>query len=245
MKKLSTNTILIIIILLLMAGMFGIAYYYNKKLDKSDAKYKLEVLRADKLERINDTQYRKLVADSLSKRDLAKIIDSLEFELDNVEPITVTEIQLVPEYIEKPIDSISVKDSIVSIVDFYPKNDENYFLKYSNQFSLRTNKGIGKFEFQPIDISIVLSQREDGIFQSDIKVPPFLTVGKVDIQSRPLEDNAEKDNFGFLLGVGYMQRYSDDVEGIRVSGGIRYKRLYLNVGVSSYGIGDYGVQFEF
>jgi hypothetical protein len=240
MKNKTTIILAGIILLLLIAGFFTINYY-KKQAQNSENRYKLEVLRNDKLEKVAEGHYRKKVADSLTQKQLNKIVDSLGLEL-KTKPKTITKIKFVPIEVEKPIDSISIIDHMVNIVDYYPDIQTN-FIKYSNKFNLLTSKGVGKFEFSPIDISIVLSQREDGIFQSDIKVPDFISIGSVDIQSTPMEI-PKIDNFGWILGVGYGKQFNDS-DFVRFTTGIRYKKIYLEVGGNTNNSVDGGIKFEF
>jgi hypothetical protein len=245
MRKVVNNKVtlilVLVILLLLTAGFIGKSYY-ERKLQKKDEAYKTEVLKNDSLQRISDTQYRKLVADTLKLKEVQKLVDSLGIQLDT-KPKVVFQTEFVPVEIEKPVDSISIIDDIISIVDYYPQK-ENYFIRYQNKVSLLDKKGNSIFSFNPVDISIVLSQREDGLFQSDVKVPDFLSVGDVDIRSTPLEPTGV-DNFGLLLGAGLGKDFKTEETFLRVSGGLRFKKFYLDVGANTNQVIDAGIKFEF
>lgn len=233
-------TYLVIILLLLLGGWLGYQHY-QKKLDEKDLAYKKEVLKSDKLEKINETQYRKLVADTATIKELRGIVDNLGIKLTE-KPKVVEVVKLVPVEVNKPIDGVIVKEDSVSITDYYPK-EENYFAKYTNNFNLNTKEGLSKWSFNPVTMSIVLSQREDGIWQSDVKVPDFIEVSDVDIVATPLE--IYKNNFGWILGASYGKDFNKDSEFIRISGGFRYKKTYIDIGASSNETVDFGVKFEF
>jgi len=242
MKKVNTTLVLgVIILLLLITGFIGFNIYEGK-LNKSDMAYRKLVIANDTLVKINETQYRKLVADTLTQRELNKIVKELGIALE-AKPKIVYKTKIVIKEIEKPTDSVSIKGDSISIVDYYPQKTD-YFVKYENVITVKDTTGISKFSFNPVDISIVISQREDGVFESDIKVPEFMTVGNVDIQSVPMSIPKVK-NFGMLFGVGLGKSFKDQETYLKLSGGVRYKKFYIDVGGGTNGTLDGLIKFEF
>ncbi|MCB1712425.1 MAG: hypothetical protein KDH96_08095, partial [Candidatus Riesia sp.] len=176
------------------------------------------------------------------QRELNKIVDSLEIELE-AKPKVVYKIKYVPKEVEKPVDSIKIDKDSVQVEDYYPQKD-NYFVKYKNKISLADSTGIGEWTFQPISLSGVISQREDGIFQADFKTPEWLKIEDVDIQAIPLEP-PKIDNFGWILGGGLGKDFKADETFVRLSAGLRYKKFFLDVGATTNQTLDAGIKVEF
>lgn len=153
------------------------------------------ILRNNTLQKISDKQSRKLIADSLTKREMKKHIDSLEIDLKTKPKIVIQpEIRFRDE--EKKPDTVFIDKDNVRIVDYYPNKVEP-FVKYSFRDS------IGKFSFYPIKIAIVVSERKDGIWQVDTKMPEYVEV--TDIKAVALPIKVEKSyKQPFYLGGGVM-----------------------------------------
>lgn len=236
------DLVYIIIILLLLIGGFLGNQYYNK-LIKAEAKaYKEEVLKNDILIKVNKTQSTKLVDDTKTIRDLEKVIKDLGIKLEE-KPKTITKIVYVPKSIDKPIDNIEVQGDSIFITDSYP-NKEDPFILYTTDFNLKTKEGLSTWNFNPINMSITLSQREDGIWKSDIKAPEFININEFEIISTPL-DIPKIDNFGWILGAGYGKDFEQNQNYIKISGGFRYKKMYLDVGGGTNKTIDTTIKFEF
>lgn len=240
MKKL--NLILFGIILLLLLGGWLGYQHYEKRLYKAHTELRTEKIKNDSLKRVTETQYNKLVADTLKQRELNKIVDSLKIKLD-AKPKVIIKTVFVPQEAESPVDSVTTEGDIIKLVDHYPQK-ENYFVKYSAEVNRFTEDGIGKFSFGKLNINMVISQREDGIYQLDTQLPKWLTISGLRVQSTPLEP-PQIDNFGWILGGSYGKDLSTDENYLRLSGGFRYKKFYVIGGASSTGQLDVGAQFEF
>lgn len=232
----------IIIILLLIGGGFAAKKWYDNKLEEKDIAYKELVLERDTLKQVSETQATKLVDDTKTIKELEEEVKDLGIKLDE-KPKVITKIKYVFKEVEKPTDSITIENDTLTVKDYYP-NKENPFIEYETEIDLNTNLGNSKWNFNPIDIAITLSQRDDGIWKSDIKKPEFITINDFEIIATPL-DIPKLDNFGWLLGAGYGKDFRTDSNFIRVSGGLRYKKIYLDLGASSNENVDLGIKFEF
>lgn len=239
MKK---DLVYIIIILLLIGGAFAGKQYYEDKLDKRDLAYKDLVLENDVLTKVNETQYTKLVDDTKTIKDLEERVEWLGFELIK-KPKVIYETIIEYEPVEKPIDDVEVEDGILTINDFYPSK-EDPFIEYTTKYNFELDEGISNWKLNPTNISIIISQRDDGIWKSDIKVPEYMKVGEVTINAVPL-DIPEIDKFGWLLGVSYGKNFESDSEFLRVSGGARIGKTYIKLGATTIQTMDLGVEFEF
>ena len=241
MKNRTTLILVIIIALLIAVGFIGKGYYEGK-IGREQQAYKSLVLKNDTLQKVNDTQYRRLVADTLTKGEMSRLIDSLGIALD-AKPKVVIQTEIIIKEVIKYVDSIEIEGDSIHVVDHYPSK-EDYFVRYQNDISISTQTGVSKFTFIPVDISIVLSQREDGIFTSDIKVPEYMEVSSVDIRALPFTPTV-KNNFGWLIGAGAGKDLNKKGTSLRISGGLRYKKFYILVGGSSNGTVDGAINLEF
>lgn len=242
MKNKTTTILIIIIFLLLIVG-----YFYTQSLRQeafnSRKELRKTILEKDRLLKVNETQYRKLVADTLTKRELRKTIEELGVELDNVEPKVVFKTKYILKEVDKPIDELTVKNDTLIVSSTYP-DAENPFIKYNNIINLKNRTGKESWQIAPITISGVLSQRDDGIWQSDFKVPKWLTIEDVDIKAQSLQQ-PKVDNFNWILGIGLGRDLKRDSDYLRFNTGIRYKKLHLGLGASTNGMLDTNISWEF
>lgn len=231
-----------VIAILLIVGFIKLNQHRKALKEREDA-YKDVVLKNDELKKINATQYQKLIDDRLKQKELDDIISGLKIELKN-KPKTVIETVLVPVDKESPVDDVVVVNDSLTINDFYPQK-KDYFVNYSARIDTESKKGIGRFSFQPVNVNLVLSQRKDGVYQLDTQVPEWMSVNNIEVRSLPL-DVPRPDNFGLLLGVGYGKDFSKIREDyVRITTGVRWKKLYLEVGGNTNSTVDGGLKFEF
>ena len=240
MKK---DLIYIIVILLLIFGGFAGKNWYEGKLAEKDGIYKAIVLEKNALQKVSETQYTKLIDDRKTAKELNEVIDSLGIKLKEKPKVIIKTVVVVKPAEDKPIDEVIIKGDSLSIKDSYP--DKLFpFVEYTNKIDLKTGQGLANWKFYPININITLSQREDGIWKSDVQVPSYIAVESLDILARPL-DIPKIDNFGWILGASFGKDMSDDTEFVRLSAGFRYKKVYLDAGASSNQNLDLGLKFEF
>lgn len=186
--------------------------------------------------------YRKLVADTLNTNELRKLAKEVT-DLKNRKPIIIEKTVIRPEYIEKEIDGVYVEKDSVFIEDFYPQKD-NPFLEYTNKFSITTQKGASKFKFNPIELTKVVSEGDNGIFRVDFKGPEWLKVESIDIQATPLVQE-KKDKFGILLGIDYGKNINTNEKFLGLNSYIRYNKVYIGGGATSNGDIRGGIKIEF
>jgi hypothetical protein len=250
-KTMKTRTKLIIaalILLLIIIG--GTAYYINslkQDLKEEQLAHRKEILRNDELKIINETQVRKLIADTLKQSELNKIVADLGIEIDkakNAKPKIVYVVKATPKEVVKETDSLTIDSTGISIESYYPQK-KDYFAKYENRITLKDTLGKEKWSFNAIKISGTISQRDDGIFTADFKTPPWLKIDSIDIQATPLE-MPKPDNFGFLLGSTYGHSFKEGGEDyLKVTGGLRYKKVYVEVGAGTNSTVEGGLKYEF
>ena len=234
--KILIGALLIIIVLL---------WWKNNKTTKEKFQAQQELrkkkIAQDSLVKLSNGYYTKLVADSLTQKQLKKQAEKI-IELKGRKPITVEKIVVVPEYIEKPTDNIETKKDSLFIESYYPKA-ENPFLKYTNRISLVHNKGKEKFKFYPITLDKVITEKEDGLYQIDFKGPEWLTVESMDIQSEPMAKEP-KDNWGTLVGFEYGRALDIEEDIFEINIYQRYKKFYIGGAISSNKNLKVGLKFE-
>lgn len=231
---------IIIILLLILAGFIGYNVYENKvenlKIDKKSL-----IIKNDRLDSISKGRYHKLVADTLKMKELEKEKDSLFSEV-NKGPKVVTKIETKPVFIEKPIETVDVSDSLIKIEDYYPKK-EDFYIKYKARINRLTGKETSKWDFNKTEIDILITENKDGTFSADAKLPDYITLGKLDILTTP--KNKTKDNdFGIIMGVGAGLQFEND-NYYSLNPGIRYKKFYLLGSFNTNNSLGVSVGFEF
>lgn len=238
--KLNTTSILIIIIIALL----GIGFFtYNRmqnKIDESREEVRKSIIKQDSLRYVNG-EYRRLVGDTATVKELRDRIRELQLQVED--PIIIEKIVFKPVDTVKLIDSIYINEGIAYIDDYYP-NKENYYVRYSNHFSLDNLTGNSEWRWQNIDIDLAISQNEDGTFETTLRAPEFIRINQLEVTALPLTPY-KPDNFGILLGAGYGSDFVNGQNYVKVSAGIRYKKTYLEVQGNSNKQADLGVKFEF
>lgn len=235
-----------IILLVLSIAYYGYNVYTNLIKEKEKVKLENRVLKLknDSIRKIETGYYRRLVADTATKKELKDKIKDLDFQLENREPITLTEYIFIP--ISKEGDAeVAIKDSIVDIKDFYPEK-ENPFIEYTNRLNINSKSSESNFKLNPIEIRILLTQKEDGMFEQDIQLPDFLEISKLDIESVPLYNKISNDKGRLFIGVNAGYDFNNNSPYGR--GSLMYKindALYLETGLMTTEMMDIGFKINF
>jgi hypothetical protein len=217
---------------LVIAGIFVFIALYVAKCSHDNETEELraalhkEELRNDTLKKINEDTYEKLVADTVTKREILKIIKQLEIDVKN--PKIVTRIVYQQKDVEKDVDYVDIVDSVLQVIDYYPK-EENHTLKYSNKINLITKKGVGKFEFKPQNLDLVISETERGRWKATLKTDnEFVMINSLDVQALPeVITDPTRSNWSKFAGVKYNTTIDKTNNNLEVLGGFRYKKISL------------------
>lgn len=224
--KLSPKTIIIVVLCFIIAFVsFNITKsIYQGKVYKAKRELKNYKIKSDSLTEVADNQYRKLVADTLTKRQLLKKIDSLKIEVDN--PIVVTEIEY--RFKEKETEGqIEQTDSTMTVTDYYP-NKESPFVTYQSNIDKIKETFRGNFSFNTIKVDLVFSKNKDGIYQLDSKLPDFITLNSLDIQSEPLDKSfTDKKMLTPFAGLKYNHSFTNQDPSLEAIVGLRYRKINL------------------
>lgn len=242
MRDLKFKIIVIVVALLAaLAAMKVTQVVYQAKVDRVEALVRVEVIKNSKLTKINEGLYSKLVADTLTKREMKRVIDSLGLELKNA--ILVAEVVFKPKDTIKEIITVGYKDSIINIQDFYPSK-KNPFIEYSAKYNLKDSIGFGEFKFTPVKLALGIGQNKDGTFRVNTKVPEFIEVTTVDVKALPIA-KPKPDNFGLIFGAGYGTNLTNKEQFLKASAGVRVKKIYIEAEGATNNTVSAGLKFEF
>lgn len=233
---------------LVIAGLFAFMAFYVTKCnsDRQTEELRAELhkneLKMDTLKKISDTQYEKLVADTVTKRDMIKILKAMEMDIKN--PKIITRIEYKQKDVEKPMDHVTVQNDSVHIEDYYPSK-EKQTLKYTGDISLVSKKGKGKFQFQQQKLDLVVSETNKGIWKATLKTDnEFVEVNSVDVQSLPVAEQKIK-NWKYFGGAKYNTTSNKTVQSYEILGGFRYKKLNVIGSVNTNNQLGVGLMFDF
>lgn len=219
-----TQLVLYTVIGILIVGLYVGAMHHYSVLDRVERDH---IIENDSLRQVTDTQYRKLLDDRFTKRDLKKMIDSLGLEMiKNPNTVVITEVEI--REVTKPVDKLVNVDGKVEVEDYYPTK-ENPFIQYTLKDTT------SNFKFYPFEMSMVVSENKDGTWQVDSKVPEFMKVSRIDAVAQPKKTERKRP---FIVGAGYT-RYSDK-NSFEVMGGFKFNNISVTGAVNTEG--GYGVK---
>lgn len=212
-----------IIGILLVAIYVGAMHHYDV-VDRLERNYKIE---NDSLKQVNETQYKKLIDDRLTRKELRQIINEL-----GIKDVPKPEIVVVTEYkikeVTKSVDKIEYVNGKVEVEDYYP-NIEKPFIRYSLKDS------VSNFKFYPFEMAIVVSENRDGTWQVDSKVPDFISISK--IEANAIRTKTERKR-PFIVGAGYT--HYKDVNVFEASIGVKVKNTFITGTATTDG--GYGIK---
>lgn len=224
---------------------FGYSWYYaNKHKEEAQRLEHVRLIRNDSLRKIITEKgilYEKLVADTLSKKQLREKIKELGLELENA--LLAQKIVFVPRDTIKIIEDIKTTDTTLTFTDYYPKK-EGYFVRHITNHNTKDTTATGEFGFNPITMSLGISEQKDGTYKVTTKMPDYFNINSIDVQSLPIEKE-EKDNWGILVGADYVNDFDSENKFLDVNSYLRYKKFYIGGGFRTDNTVKAGLKFEF
>ena len=215
---------------------------YDNRIDNIEIELRKERIKNDSLVILATGQARRLVADTLTQRELRSKINELGLEIRGLER-SITQIGLRPKDTVKEVDTVLINEGEILITDYYPSM-EDFFIKYNNTIDIETQKGNSTWTFSDLEIDLAISQNDDGTFEANMRAPDFITINSLDVQATPMTP-IKRDNFGILLGGGIGQDFRDDSNYIKLGAGVRFKKTYLMLEANSNKQADVGIKYEF
>lgn len=240
--KLGVKEIVFIIVLILffMSGFFVSKHFSDKSKEKIKRELRIERIKNDSIKKVAEGHYSKLIADTLTKKQLRNKVKELEFKIEN--PIEIGKVSLKFDKKETKIKGVK-KDSIIKIEDYYPSK-ENPFIIYNasiNTFDYTTR---GMFQIKNLELFTAKGTNKDGTKSFEVKLPKYITVSSLDVQSNN-NYQPKRSNFGYLLGGQLVMDYNTNEVHTGVNFGVRYKGVYLTVGTVTNKTIQTGLTFEF
>ena len=219
------------IIIILVGVIIALTSFFLNRITTLNKDHEIET---DVLRKISGTQYRKVVADSLTKREMKKLIDSLEIEaIKNPKIVTIVDVQVKEG--KKTVDTLYLptENKKLYVSDYYP-NKEKPFVNYT------LNDTIGRFKFYPFQMSLVILETEAGNWVVDTKVPEYFEITDIKAVARP-KPTIQKTT-PFYIG-GKVQKQNEEYP-ISVLGGFRIKRVIIFGGVNTKGQAEIGTLYN-
>lgn len=241
--KLDVKSILIIGLVILAGFQFWKHHITQQQLEEARIEARTAIIAKDSLQKINKGLYTKLVADTLTIKELRKLNDSLGLALEK-KPKVIIQTEFLPADQTGDAQISVVPSGEIKISDRYPKTEEIPFVEYEALVSLEDTTAIGTWTFNPISINLGIEETEEGLFRVNTKVPDWLQVNSIDVQSLPMTMPSE-DKFGWLLGGGYGKDFRNDSDFLYISGGIRFKKIYWELNGGTNETISTGIKFEF
>jgi len=137
------KNIFILIAFAAILGLVGYIHLQNKRNEKLRAEARVEKIKNDSLIKVKNGLYTKLVADSLTIKELRKIFKDLG--IDEKNPVLAQKLVLVPSDTVTIIKEIQSTDTTLTFTDYYPKK-ENYFAKHITSLNTRDTTATGEFK---------------------------------------------------------------------------------------------------
>lgn len=212
-KSLPWSLIMVIILGISCISIFFYADIKLKSRDKENEILKKEILAKDTLINHGNGDYSKLVNNFETQKSLNDSLKKNNKELYDIikkngeKTISNTSIVFVP--IDKDTESkgtIDKKDSTFSYNAFYP-DEKKPFISYKSKINLNTQEVKSSWKFNPIDVNIVVTEKENGMWNSHIDAPDYFKVNKLTVNALPKEEiaNVKTKKIDFYGGVGVIK----------------------------------------
>lgn len=199
---------------------------FKKEIETTNRKLIEEKYKNDTLTEVVKGQSRRMVDFSKTVKEMETIIKEKDIELEGREPSTLIEIVTDTVLVEMPIEIY--RDSVITY----------YFPDYKAPFvthKIDLIKKLSTFSLEPIDILVSLSQDKEGIWYGDVKLPQYLSIKDITIQSTPYTKDtpsAPPRSLKFLAGAEYIY----DEKSLSPFVGMEFRSLGIKVGSYSAGL---------
>jgi len=221
--------------------LFSVYFYMAKKIEYKDREniiLKKELISRDTLLKISEGKYRKMVNYYSTKKELDKQVKDNSPEIynhikDNKERIlsnTNIDFTFKPK---QETNIISKKDSIYKFSSFYPAR-ENSFVQYDGELNTNNNKLSEKWSFSNIKLNVVLTQKEDGLWNTYLDAPEFIKVSSLTVNSLPPKEYITKEDkvkaFNFYGGLGVrsdLAKLTSVNKNLTLNGAITFKNKIM------------------
>lgn len=240
MKK-DIKTILLYITIVALIFFVYSWHYAEKNKKEAQRMEQVRLVRNDSLRKVARGQYEKLVADTLTKKQLSEKIKELGIQLKNAE--LAQKIVFVPRDTITIIKEIKKTDSTLTFINFYPKK-ESYFVKHTTKVNTKDTTATGEFNFNPVTLSLGIAQQKNGTYKVVTKLPEYFTIKSLDVESLPTQ-REESNKWGILVGADYIQNLQTQKVDLGIDTYIRFKKFYIGGGITTNKDAKAGIKIEF
>lgn len=222
------------IIILLLFGWFKYNQMQKELYDEIHSANKT-IISMDKTTKESDGQYAKLVNYFNSEKDLNKQLKEQNEDLyklikkqdERLLMINNTIVTLEGKMTEG-FGSINTKDTNrIDLKLNYP-DEKNSFITWSGFVNRKTAFYKGEFSFGKLPLQIVMTETDRGIWKSRLIGPDWLIVDSMEINSLPLPTPEKQNNWGLLVGGGYLRSFNSNItNSFSIGLGAQYKKHTL------------------
>ncbi len=229
----------------------SIIFYLSRRvitIDNQLVKLQMELIQKDTLLKITEGKYRKVVNTYTSPKDLKEIVRKNSGEISKIiinnkeKVLSNTNVNLT---FKGKMDTIFVtkKDSLYTFSSFYPKSPDP-FIQFDGVLNTNNNKLTENWKFNDVKLNIVLTEKENGLWNTYLDAPEYVKVNSMTINSLPPKEytpKAEKaklfnlyGGLGVRSGINTLKNFKD--KDITVNGAITIKNkvmVQLNYGTDN------------
>lgn len=193
--------------------------------------YKKTIIENDSLRKVSDGHYQKIVNDLESERSLAKLLKRENLDLyekikvQNKRILSLTRLSLQPKVV---VDTVFIdRGGLLPVFQHFYPDEKDWFVRYRGSL-LGDNRVAGVFDFQPLLIDLVVSEKQKGIYEVDLNAPTWLEVNSLRVNSLP-DAYSKKDNFDWLFGGVVGLNYINLRPSLGIQAGFRYRRALFHI----------------
>lgn len=214
-----------IILILTVIGLIVYMLFLEAAHDNRVDQLKTTILANDKLIKVKDGQYTKLVNDQKTLKELKEEVKGISKDVYNeirnnketivnntgvsVRPVTKTIVDTVF------IDSTGTR----RFTSYYPNKDSAFV---THRSTIVGNLATNTWDFKPLKINVIVTEQKDGMYRARLIGPTWLEADEVTVNSLPMNSITER-KFKYLLGGSGGYDFNSRGISVGVYTGVRYK----------------------
>lgn len=226
------DIILLIITIIAIVFSIGMLFDNNTLVDKNELLEK-ELIKSDTLKKVAEGKYAKLVNTYSNKQELEDELKEknntiLQLIKKNKERVlSKTDVHLTFKNKKDTSSIVKTSDSTFNFKSYYPNKDSS-FINYIGNVNIHDKIVNGEWVFSELKINLILTQRQDGLWNNYFDGPSFIKLNNMTINSLPAKKYIipVKDKlFNIYGGLGYRTNF--DKSNIILKGGIGIKNKVI------------------
>lgn len=225
-KKINyTNVLLVLIIIFLVFKECNVSKDSDKRVDN----LKRTILQNDSLIKEADGEYKKLIDDTKTEKELKKKVKK-ELKKKVKKPLFFNKIKMKLKS-KKDTSKINndAKGGFKTFKLSYP-TVKNPILEYEGM--LKQDSILGTWKSKPYSVYLYAEQRQDGLFELKTKIPEIIEVTGIEVSTLPIKYEKEK-NFRFVGGIGVGYNYETRATNFEATTGLKYKDIIITASANT------------